>query len=465
MENNWQQNENEIENEPVDKYEIENKVYRIDDELTNNSENNSEINSQNSSLTLLKPQNGVRKSSMNPNRIYKAPQNNEREMSLPLEIGKSIRLLRNGDPFYRGHKFVISTRRYRFFDAFMDDISYTLNFGAIRKIYTIEGQRLLSLDDLKDGEIYVAAGIEKFIRMNYIEISEGKRQPPMRLPSLQRDLPDLKVSQYEPNQSLIINVFKNGDTLTTASKILLYKNSTVSFEAVLNEISDKVKLLNGPILKLYKMDGELVFMPHKLENGQSYVAAGRERFKNVEYNLNNEHVKNSLTKSVSRDLPPVKVQQNQKHKLQLQNSIKKNQKTKVNFDKPQTDSIFKLSNNSSSNEADFNDHNGVNESQGFNDNSQKIGSETQRLDYTDYNNGNKTQRLDFNDQNNGSETQRLNYNHNHINSINNDYNKVPGETFREIEDKELHQSYQKLSDDDFSELNSHSLVSEKQQVF
>ena len=73
--------------------------------------------------------------------------------------------MRNGDPFYRGHKFVISTRKYRYFDVFMDHISDTLNFGAIRKIYNLEGQRLLNLEELKDGEIYVAAGIEKFIKM------------------------------------------------------------------------------------------------------------------------------------------------------------------------------------------------------------------------------------------------------------------------------------------------------------
>jgi hypothetical protein len=62
---------------------------------------------------------------------------------------------------------VISTRRYRYFDVFMDDISDTLNanFGAIRKIYTVDGQVLDNLDTFEDGLIYVAAGTEKFIRL------------------------------------------------------------------------------------------------------------------------------------------------------------------------------------------------------------------------------------------------------------------------------------------------------------
>jgi len=54
--------------------------------------------------------------------------------------------------------------------AFMDSISDTLNanFGAIRKIYTTDGHRIRSLDELQDSETYVAAGLERFIRLKYI---------------------------------------------------------------------------------------------------------------------------------------------------------------------------------------------------------------------------------------------------------------------------------------------------------
>jgi len=45
------------------------------------------------------------------------------------------------------------------------------------------------------------------------------------------------------------SVYRNGDVLTAPSKILLYKNTLSSFDAVLNEITSKVKLLNGGVLK------------------------------------------------------------------------------------------------------------------------------------------------------------------------------------------------------------------------
>jgi len=76
--------------------------------------------------------------------------------------------LRNGDAFYRGQKFVINSRKYKYFDVLMDDISNGLgsNFGAIRKIHTPNnGRRITSLDQLEDGKTYVAAGKQAFIKL------------------------------------------------------------------------------------------------------------------------------------------------------------------------------------------------------------------------------------------------------------------------------------------------------------
>jgi hypothetical protein len=94
--------------------------------------------------------------------------NSDRQKSLSLEYGKTIKLLRNGDEFYKGRKFVINSRKYRYFDVFMDDISDVLNsnFGAIRKIHTpVNGHRIRQLDQLEDGKTYVAAGNGRFIRL------------------------------------------------------------------------------------------------------------------------------------------------------------------------------------------------------------------------------------------------------------------------------------------------------------
>ena len=88
--------------------------------------------------------------------------------SLSLEYGKTIKLLRNGDEFYRGQKVVINSRKYRYFDVFLDDISDSMNaqFGAVRNIHTpLNGHKIKSLDEFEDGKAYVASGAGRFKRL------------------------------------------------------------------------------------------------------------------------------------------------------------------------------------------------------------------------------------------------------------------------------------------------------------
>ena len=98
--------------------------------------------------------------------------------SLSLEYGKTIKLLRNGDEFYKGQKVVINSRKYRYFDVFLDDLSDMMQarFGAVRNIHTpIHGHKVKSLDQIEDGKTYVASGAGRFVKLNYMDISEGKR--------------------------------------------------------------------------------------------------------------------------------------------------------------------------------------------------------------------------------------------------------------------------------------------------
>lgn len=111
-------------------------------------------------------------------------QNNPK--SLTLEYGKTIKLLRNGDEFYRGQKVVINSRKYRYFDVFLDDLSDMMQarFGAVRNIHTpVHGHKVRSLDQIEDGKTYVAAGTGRFVKLDYKDISEGKRKriPPKRV--------------------------------------------------------------------------------------------------------------------------------------------------------------------------------------------------------------------------------------------------------------------------------------------
>ena len=106
----------------------------------------------------------------NPNQEF------QQQKSLSLEYGKTIKLMRNGDEFYRGQKVVINSRKYRYFDVFLDDISDSMNaqFGAVRNIHTpMNGHKITSLDQFEDGKSYVASGNGRFKRLKYACIVLG----------------------------------------------------------------------------------------------------------------------------------------------------------------------------------------------------------------------------------------------------------------------------------------------------
>ena len=89
------------------------------------------------------------------------------QRSLSLEYGKTIKLLKNGDEFYRGHRCVINSRKYRYLDVFLDDIS-DKNFGAVRSIHTpVHGHKIKNLDEIENGKTYVAAANGRFIKLKF----------------------------------------------------------------------------------------------------------------------------------------------------------------------------------------------------------------------------------------------------------------------------------------------------------
>ncbi|UJR16130.1 hypothetical protein I4U23_003041 [Adineta vaga] len=209
------------------------------------------------------------------------------------ERGRAIRLMRNGDPYFTGRTFVINQRKYPLFDVFLDDASQALraNFGAVRCIYTPKyGTRLKDISELEDHRTYVAGGGERFKKIHYLDIAEGKRiatkgqtMPKVQLPPVRRIDVEGRALKLSRSENVIIYVYRNGDPLTLPSKILLVKSILQSWESVLDEITRKVSLSHTAVLKLYSMNGELIISAQQLEYNGMYVAAGKERFKRVEY--------------------------------------------------------------------------------------------------------------------------------------------------------------------------------------
>ena len=86
----------------------------------------------------------------------------------PLPPTKTIVVYRNGDAFFPGRKIVVNQRHVSTFGSFLTSVTHGIEapFGAVRNVYTPrEGHRVVDLDHLQHGESYVAAGVERFKKL------------------------------------------------------------------------------------------------------------------------------------------------------------------------------------------------------------------------------------------------------------------------------------------------------------
>ncbi|XP_048208199.1 LOW QUALITY PROTEIN: doublecortin domain-containing protein 2C [Perognathus longimembris pacificus] len=201
---------------------------------------------------------------------------------------KTILVYRNGDQFYVGRKFVFSRRRVANFEALLEQLTEQVEvpFG-VRRLYTpSRGRVVRELEALQTGGKYVAAGRERFKKLDYIHIVPRK---PAKMRKLKEIKPvvhcDLNVpSRWQTYQrvSRHINVFTNGRFFIPPVKVIIPKFSLSDWNCVLATVGDKVFPLGG-VRKLYTLTGHLLGSSQDLQDNQFYVAAGLEPFRAFAY--------------------------------------------------------------------------------------------------------------------------------------------------------------------------------------
>ncbi|XP_030170603.1 doublecortin domain-containing protein 2 isoform X3 [Lynx canadensis] len=80
-----------------------------------------------------------------------------------------------------------------------------------------------------------------------------------------------------------IFLIANGDLISPASRLLIPRKTLSQWDHVLQMVTDKITLRSGAVHRLYTLEGKLVASGAELENGQFYVAVGRDRFKKLPY--------------------------------------------------------------------------------------------------------------------------------------------------------------------------------------
>ncbi|XP_076689975.2 doublecortin domain-containing protein 2C [Callospermophilus lateralis] len=201
---------------------------------------------------------------------------------------KTILVYRNGDQFYVGRKFVFSRRHVASFEVLLEQLTAQVDvpFG-VRRLYTpTRGHSVHELDALQTGGKYVAAGRERFKKLDYIHIVPRK---PSKMRKLKEIKPVVHCDMNVPSRwqsyhrlSRNINVFTNGRIFIPPVKIIIPKFSLTDWNSVLATIGEKVFPWGG-VRKLFTLDGRLLDSSQDLQDSQFYVAAGLENFKSFPY--------------------------------------------------------------------------------------------------------------------------------------------------------------------------------------
>ncbi|XP_021231014.1 doublecortin domain-containing protein 2B isoform X2 [Numida meleagris] len=199
---------------------------------------------------------------------------------------KNVVVYRNGDPFFPGRKLLVNRRQFLTFEAFLNEVTKSIRAPlAVRNLYTPRhGHRVAELDDLQDGCQYVAAGFEKFKRLDYLNY--GRKE--LHGTSNSSGVQTCTVAPWKSNAAvrwqkpthLTIHVFRNGDLLSPPFQLMISKSTLLQWDALLAMLTEKVDLCSGAVSRL---DGTQVSSGEELVNGNYYVAVGTEEYKKLPY--------------------------------------------------------------------------------------------------------------------------------------------------------------------------------------
>eukprot|EP00128_Syssomonas_multiformis_P018405 Colp12_sorted_trinity150504_noHs@6103 len=83
---------------------------------------------------------------------------------------RTVHIFRNGDALHPGYRVLLTKRQMFNWDQVLNifTLKAKLNTGAVRKVYTLEGAEVKSIDELENGQQYVCVGSEKFKKLPYV---------------------------------------------------------------------------------------------------------------------------------------------------------------------------------------------------------------------------------------------------------------------------------------------------------
>ncbi|XP_041732109.1 serine/threonine-protein kinase DCLK1-like isoform X1 [Coregonus clupeaformis] len=210
---------------------------------------------------------------------------------------KKVRFYRNGDRYFKGIVYAISQYRFRSIDALLADLTRSLSDNVnlpqgVRTIYSIDGtKRISGMEQLEEGESYVCGSIEPYKKLDYTKNvnpnwSVGVKTAAAASARGSPSLGSAKAGTPETRESKdfirpkLVTIIRSGVKPRKAVRILLNKKTAHSFEQVLSDITDAIKLDSGVVKRLYTVDGKLVTcLQDFFGDDDIFMACGPEKFR------------------------------------------------------------------------------------------------------------------------------------------------------------------------------------------
>ncbi|KAK5848160.1 hypothetical protein PBY51_005800 [Eleginops maclovinus] len=257
---------------------------------------------------------------------------------------KKVRFYRNGDRYFKGLVYAVSSDRFRSFDALLMELTRSLADNlhlpqGVRSIYTIDGgKKITSMDELMEGECYVCASNEPYRKVDYTKISVPSWKPgaatgpgaasasgrpatasagvsasPAGPP---RERPEGREGRESKDfiKPKLVTVIRSGVKPRKAVRILLNKKTAHSFNQVLADITEAIKLDSGAVKRLYTLDGkQLTCLQDFFGDDDVFMACGPEKFRYAQDDFVLTHCSsktpafvNECKSKASRPAPPPK---------------------------------------------------------------------------------------------------------------------------------------------------------------
>ncbi|MEE6484155.1 hypothetical protein FKM82_013772 [Ascaphus truei] len=201
---------------------------------------------------------------------------------------KNVLVFRNGDPFHLGRRMVVNEKQFVTFEAFLNEVTSSIQASAaVRNIYTPRyGHRVTQLSDLNNRAQYVAAGAERFKRLDYLHTGVKPPAAPKNRDTQQYRQPDsrmLNVSAHWRRKIHLPCIIHNGGLLLSPPFRLILHLSVHGSGRAPQSGWVPLSLLCALSPRLCTLDGVPLSCGEELVSGEYYVAVGSERYKKLPY--------------------------------------------------------------------------------------------------------------------------------------------------------------------------------------